>query len=449
MKSLKEILALSARLAMAAVVLAALSSPAATLPTQSDPSESVAVATLRGVLAQAGREGPYAQSLQARATARSHALRLEAGLSAPRLELQSEGFGSSFDREPHAIDYLRWSQPFRWPGSGSDALRDAVDEWHRVTGRALQLESMATAGDLWLELLAESTTLQVLEGRIERLERALRVYELRFELGEVAGSEVRQLELQLETDRSDLEASRVRRIELRSRLAVLLGTEPPRTDGGDLEALLAWTGPQRSTGAAPAGPLAERVTANVEVTAQRSRLARRTAAGEPTFDAQWERIPTLDGIDAYDALGLQLSVPLPLGGATRQRKAQARAEETVAQLEGELDLRRLEQRLETSRAREAAARRLLDQLEAAFLELPSTEDSLNEQFRLGAISYLVFLDGFTRIDDLRLRRILAQRSLLAARLEQALLLDDATLFPLPPRPPSPQAPSVSEPEGAP
>jgi hypothetical protein len=50
---------------------------------------------------------------------------------------------------------------------------------------------------------------------------------------------------------------------------------------------------------------------------------------------------------------------------------------------------------------------------------------------LGAISYLVFIDGLARLDDLRIQRIQAYETLLYARLELAMILGDPSLFPLP------------------
>ena len=63
--------------------------------------------------------------------------------------------------------------------------------------------------------------------------------------------------------------------------------------------------------------------------------------------------------------------------------------------------------------------------------LPDTERSLTEQFRLGTISYLVYFDALSRLDDILLQHIDAMRTLLEARLELAVVLCDLSLFPLP------------------
>ncbi len=57
--------------------------------------------------------------------------------------------------------------------------------------------------------------------------------------------------------------------------------------------------------------------------------------------------------------------------------------------------------------------------------------SLAEQFRLGAISYLAYIDGLSRFDRIVEETIDARRTLLLARLDLAVLLGDSSIFPLP------------------
>ena len=64
-------------------------------------------------------------------------------------------------------------------------------------------------------------------------------------------------------------------------------------------------------------------------------------------------------------------------------------------------------------------------------DLPRTERSLAEQFRLGAISYLVYIDGLSRLDELRGDLVAARLTLLQARLDLATLLADSEIFPIP------------------
>ncbi len=57
--------------------------------------------------------------------------------------------------------------------------------------------------------------------------------------------------------------------------------------------------------------------------------------------------------------------------------------------------------------------------------------SLAEQFRLGAISYLAYIDGLSRFDRIVEETIDARKTLLQAQLDLAVLLGDSTIFPLP------------------
>ena len=61
----------------------------------------------------------------------------------------------------------------------------------------------------------------------------------------------------------------------------------------------------------------------------------------------------------------------------------------------------------------------------------ATGRSLSEQFRLGAISYLVYLDGFSRLDQVLQEAIDARHALLLARLELAGITGSDVFFPLP------------------
>ncbi len=422
------------RLARAFLVLAAavcwsVSPAAAERPAAAD--------KLDRLLMHAASEGPGARSLTARTAADAAAWQVLAGLEAPRIELQTEGRDASFGRELNAADFLRYSQPFRWPGSGSGALRDGLEEWQSVTTRAQRLEEAAGAASLWLEVAAETAANSVREARLQRIERALVIYRRRLELGEIAGSEVRQLELERGRDAAALALGRARVVTLRAQLESRIGMPSPPAEVGDLEALVQWLGAafplpsSRPDGLELAGPLFARVEQQQALVDQRSRVRQRMAAGQPTVDVEWERIPDVAGLQGYDALGVQLSVPLPLFGATRSRRAQADADRVAAAFEADLERRQLDQRFRAADSRRQAAELALSELDSLSAELPRTETSLAEQFRLGAISYLVFLDGFRRVDELRFGRIDVQLSLMQARLEEALLLGDASYFPLP------------------
>ena len=80
----------------------------------------------------------------------------------------------------------------------------------------------------------------------------------------------------------------------------------------------------------------------------------------------------------------------------------------------------------------APAERFLAEMASLAEGLPRTEQSLAEQFRLGAISYLIYIDGLSRLDELRDDLVDTRLALLKARLELATLLADNKIFPIPP-----------------
>jgi outer membrane protein TolC len=88
---------------------------------------------------------------------------------------------------------------------------------------------------------------------------------------------------------------------------------------------------------------------------------------------------------------------------------------------------RFEAALATARGAEAA----LQELGPTLAEVGATGLSLSEQFRLGAISYLVYLDGFSRLDQVLQEAIDARHALLLARLELAGITGTDVFFPLP------------------
>ena len=103
------------------------------------------------------------------------------------------------------------------------------------------------------------------------------------------------------------------------------------------------------------------------------------------------------------------------------------ASRSGAEAERVRQLRTLTGTLEAARRSGKRNEQLVGVLENA----ASTERALAEQFRLGAISYLVYIDGLGRLDDVRLDAVEARWRLLAARLELAAMLADPACLPVP------------------
>ncbi len=394
------------------------------------------IATLEAAL-----ERPDLRALQVGASATASEWQLRASPGAPHLVYQQEGIGSSFDEQPNAIRYLRWTQPVQAPWQRRRA-RELVREtraWRGATDRARVLDAVAETAALWVELAGETDRAAVLAARLDRLERAVELQRARYELGEVAGTEVTQLELQRTRDFGDARRADARRAELTARLAARLGPGWRAPEPGDLSALAA-----EQSGALPlaetlaesaeGAPIVAEAKRRSEVETRIAELERSLRWGRPEISVEWERVPTLDGVEAFDALGLQIAIPLPIGSGHRRRLAAAGARAEVSALEVASIRAETQARLRGALAAAEAARHMIARLATPLESLDDVEASLAGQFRLGGISYLAYIDGLARIDEVRGEAIATHAALLRARLELAVLLDDASLFPLPTTP---------------
>lgn len=407
------------------------------------PTEASAVQRLAATLEAAFR-GPALEMRRAELAAETAADRATVGAGTPSLSWQREGIGSGLDRRPNAIDYLRVSTPFHFPWERGAIRRfdTALASWRQSRLQALAGETLLDTATRWLELAAETERIEVVRERLGRFDRALQIQRKRLELGEVSGSAVTQLELERARDASGLRALQVRREALAAELATVTADGLQAPGRGDLERLVEATlaivpsvslprGGELTT-ALEASPWLVAARQNATRASRREALARRLARGRPSFDLEWERIPDLGPGDGFDAAGFQLTIPLPFGRVERERRAEAEAWTAAADRELEAVRRRLEQRVAAVAVAAAAAQTLLDELTPALARLPEAKHSLAEQFRLGAISYLVYIDGMLRLDEVHLQVVTARKELLTARLELALMLADPTLFPLPP-----------------
>jgi len=407
-------------------------------PEQTTASPSAA-GKLRSVVEVAWTAGPDLAEQIARLDAEAAFDQSARGVGIPSVEFQAEGIGFSLQRQPNATRYLRFGTPFHWPWqhSKSGRLGDNLDTWYSVAAQAARLEVAGVVAGVWLRLAAVEERIQVEQSRVSRMDRAVSLQTERFELGEVAGMEVMQLELQQARDATSLSVHQAERQAMEAWVFALAGDDAPLPEAGDLQALagpvLTFDEPDGDDleSRIEKGPFLARLVGRFEKQQSLSDLVGSTVKGRPSVFIEWEHIPNLDGIPSFDAFGFLVSVPLPIGKQGGQHAAAVQAQAKAAASELERGKRHLVQRV---RAATAAARTASDRLretESVRERLPRTERSLNEQFRLGAISYLVFIDGLARLDDLRLQRIQAYETLLHARLELAMVLGDSSLFPLP------------------
>ncbi len=388
---------------------------------------------IHGAMAAALDRDP-AVAVRARIEAERAAVDADVLPSGPVLEWQTEGIGSGAEREANAADSLRLRKEVRLFGQ-----RSVSRAYQRQAGEALDaerqvalLELAAETGREWLELAAALERRAVVAHRLVRLDRALALHRKRLELGEVAGTEVRQLELQRARDSAGLAALTLHADELAGRLRRKAGDVPSPSEG-DLVALASDLRPlpDEEAAAASTSPFLEVAAARSLTAERRSKLVRKTAWGLTETEAEVQRIPEIDGAPSFETFGFRIAVPLPLGKLGRARRAAAEADVDAARAAAQSADQELRHRLDLAFRRVRSANRVLSEMAALAEGLPRTEQSMAEQFRLGAISYLIYIDGLSRLDELRDDLVDTRLALLEARLELATLLADSEIFPIP------------------
>jgi outer membrane protein TolC len=345
------------------------------------------------------------------------------------------------------MDTLRLVKPTAapWHRNARRDFRQSLADWHRRETDASSTSVAADVARLWLEWAGAEAQNDLRLARLQRVERALDLFENRYRLGEVAGTEVRQLEAQRASDRIALTESQLRAQALRDALLALLGFEPAAPTAESLGELSGWFSNNPGTdvpgtdtpgininASAAAGALeAELIDARAALADDLATFEAKTAAGTPSVGFELERVPSFDSMSSFEAFGFHVSLPLPFGRSVNQRRTAAREQGTLAQAQAERARSGLERDLTTWQRQRMTLKRELAQIDALVEDMTFTEKSLNEQFRLGAISYLVFLDGVARLEDVRLRHIELQQRHIQAHIELGRLTGDPLYFPLP------------------
>jgi outer membrane protein TolC len=368
-------------------------------------------------------------------TAAEAAARSVRGAGTPYVEWQSEGFESGFDRAPNAQDTLRLGTPFNYPWNWGEGRRmeDATVLWTGAGREAARLELAAEVGRRWLDLAAVTERVAVVGSRLGRLDEALNLQEAKYQLGEVAGTDVAQLDLEHVRESSRLADLEGQARGLQAQLRELCGDGCRGPERGDLEELVRLSAAHPGTvseAAVEASAPYRSAVGEAEAARALADVVSATAFGRPLVEAEWEQFPAFEGLPGYDAWGFRLSVPLPIGSAGRQLRAAARAEGEAAESRIDMTRRRYLQQIDSEIAAAEGAERRLSALGTVLEDLEQVEHSLSQQFRLGAIRYLVYIDGLSRLDDVRLEAIEARSQLLRSRLELAAMLGDTSVFPL-------------------
>ncbi len=365
----------------------------------------------------------------------AHGAEARAGAAAfnPTLEWQSEGLGG--ERTPNAQDTVRLATPFLFFGQAGPArdlsrlAEDGAAPAREAARRAIAVEATRR----WLALAAADEVVAVRRERVARLETALALLEARHQLGEVAGTEVSQLDLEHSTAASELELAAAAAAGLAHGAAELCGDAFLRPRTGDLEELarLSATPAAERLGseALAAGPPLRLAGWQAGLETASARLAAAVAWGLPEVEAEWERFPALEGLEGYNAWGFRIAVPLPLGSAGGRLRVAARERQAAAAAGFEAALAEALREARGELASAAGAEARLRALEPLLADLDRIEASLFAQYRLGAIGYLEYVAGVARHDEVLLAVIDARAELLAARLRLGYLLGDPALFP--------------------
>jgi outer membrane protein TolC len=336
------------------------------------------------------------------------------------------------------VDHLKLLKTFNmpWQWSAGKRVVEGSDLWQASESASIAYDEALTVGSEWLGLAAAVDRLAILHRRQEQLTRALSIQEKRFELGEVSGSELTQLRLAKVGESALLREHEVQVRRIVGRLRERVESDEFDAGVGDLEALM-----QLEVAELPSedsldslvetSPAVLSAKHRADLEEATSRLVRHVSWGRPALEAEWQRVPDMGGIEGFDALGLQVAVPLPLGKSVERTVAVAEARSTMASQKVELVRRQVKSWLQNELATGRSAAQTLAELVPELDGLPRTRESLTQQFALGAISYLVYLDGQERLDEIELQGVEARRALLRSRLSLALMLEQNSFFPIP------------------
>jgi len=374
------------------------------------------------------------KATRAGADARSAESLSGAAAGTPYVELQQEGIDSNFDWQPNAQTTLRLGTAFNLPAHARARreLKDASRAWVETVFNTSILETTAGAGTRWLELAAVEERLGIARRRLGRLEKALDLQRVRLELGEIAGTDVTQIELAWAGAVSTvnrLEADRAKAIE---KLRWYCGAQCALPRAGDLEELQnATMSPSSNSDSEHLSPLWLAIDLQATMESSDAQVMESTAWGRPEAELEWEHIPGLEGMSSFDAFGVRFRFPLPTGSAGKRMREAAAARRIKADADLHARHAELKARFAGARAAAESAETTLERLDPVLRDIEDSEHSLAEQFRLGAISYLVYIDGVSRFDDIRLEAVDARAALLRDRLDMAVLKADAAYFPIP------------------
>ncbi len=393
-------------------------------------SDNSALHRLRASVQAAAEDAPPLAASRERISAEAALTRSELAAGTPSLEVQREGIGGGFSHQPNSASYLRLVRELRYPWMLNEA-RTAVKATDQYAGAATTSATLSTSAETarrWLEVAAATDQLELIERRRSRLSAAVRIQQTRYDVGEVSGSDLLQLQLEHAAVEAEHSAAQRRLERFHRRLELLCGDRCAPPEGGDLATLTvelrADPASFPDTSALEQSPRWTMLQQMLELEQAQTEIRRREAWGRPEADVEWEHVPSLAGEPSFDALGVRLSVPLPLGTAGREARAAADAMLRAAQLDARARQDELTTRLESSLTAVRSARISVRLLDGVLEGSTDAEHSLAEQFRLGAMTYLAYIDGLSRLEATRSSAIENRLELLSAHVDLYDLLGD-------------------------
>lgn len=415
-----------------ACVFAALAAPASTGALASDAPERFAEA-----IRLARARAPWLARERATIDERAAEARAAGSGFAPYVEVQREGLSADLDDEANAQTIARFGSTFLMPGTARRArdLDAAATEYANAAHGRAALELGADVARAWVDLAAREDERAIYEQQRARIDRAVAIAEARLAVGEIPGTELVQLQLEQARLAALVARQDGERAERVAALIARAGGEVPRPRSGDLREIAAANGgtvPSLAEllGMAEAGPAGRALRGGVALEASASEIARRTRYGLPEGELEWEHVPSIGGADSFDAFGFRIAVPLPFGAKGREEGARAAARARAAESMRAHELAQLEASIEGDLVRLDAARERLAAIGRIAGRLPLTERALAEQYRLGAISYVEYIDGLNRLDGVLLEEIAAHHDALAARVGLWSATGSAELLPV-------------------
>jgi TolC family type I secretion outer membrane protein len=322
-------------------------------------------------------------------------------------------------------------QPLYAGGGIQAGVRRAENEVRaeRAFLLATEQQVLFDAVDAYTSTWRDRAVLEIALTTEQRIRRQLQATRDRFEVGEVARTDVAQAEARLARAQADIEVARADVAASTAAFRDIIGIDPGMLT--DPEAF-----PELPSSEAEAQALA---AANPNITAATFRLQ---AAREGVDVAFADLLPSLDvtgnvryqqnesrAIDRRDEarVGLQLSIPIFQGGADRSRVRQNRQTVDARRSDLEDTLRGVQRSVTTSWERVIAAQAAIDALQEEVRANQIALDGVEEEALVGQRTVLDVLDAEQELFDSQVNVVQARREWIVATYQLKSAIGELTV----------------------